>query len=80
MGNEIAELKHLTQKEMETYKLSLKNNFFLRDMAKCERMDERMETSRRFAIKLLQKKTPIEDVVYLTELTREQVQELLKQD
>jgi len=72
---ELAEVKQLTPTEMEIYKKSLKNNRFIRNMTNSVRADER----RQIAIKLLQRKTPIEDVVSLTELTTEQVQELLKE-
>ena len=87
---EMAELKHLTTTEMETYERSLKRNYYLRDMANCERMEGRMEGEKKgrmegrldgqkqIAVRLLQRKMPIEDVVSLTELTKEQVQELLK--
>ena len=84
---EIAEVKHLTPTEMETYTKSLKRNYYLRDMAKYERtegekkglMEGLMEGRRQIAIKLMQRKTPVEDIVSLTDLTKEQVQELLKQ-
>ena len=91
---EIAEVKHLTPTEMETYKKSLRQNYYLRDMANIERREGRtegrmegrtegrmeglMEGRRQFAVRLLQRKTPVEDIVFLTDLTREQVQELIK--
>jgi len=102
---EMAEIKHLTPIEMETYAKSLKRNPYLRDMANCERMEGRMEghmegrmegrmeghmegrmegekkgrmeERMQFAIKLLQRNTPVEDVISLTSLTEEQVQKLL---
>ncbi|MDR1161623.1 MAG: hypothetical protein LBK45_04700 [Tannerellaceae bacterium] len=61
---------------METYKRTLKQSYELRDIADCARIDER----KLVAIRLLQRKTPIEDVVFLTNLTKEQVQELLEED
>jgi predicted transposase/invertase (TIGR01784 family) len=83
----IAEVKRLTPKEMETFEKSLKKNFYLRDIAKCARMEGkkegrmegRMEGSKQFATKLLMRNTPIDEVTYLTELSKEQIQELLKQ-
>jgi predicted transposase YdaD len=52
----------------------------MRDIANCAkmegRMEERMERSIHFAIKLLKRNTSIEDVIDLTELSGEQVQEL----
>ena len=92
---EIAETKQLTSAEMETYKRSLKQNYAMRDIASCARMEGRMEgrtegrvegrvegrmeRSRQFAIRLLKRNEPIEDVIYLTDLSREQVQELVSQ-
>ena len=76
---EIAEIKQLTPTEMETYKRSLKQNFYVRDIANCARMEGRLERSRQLAIKLLTRNEPIEDVIYLTDLSREQVLELLSQ-
>ena len=79
---ELAEIKQLTSTEMETYKKSLRHNNYLRDMASCERregrMEGRMEERNLFAIRLLQKKMSIDDVVSLTDLTKEQVRELQK--
>ena len=59
---------------METYKRSLIQSYQIRDIANCARMDERRE----IAVRLLQRETPVEDVISLTDLTKEQVQELLK--
>jgi len=78
---EIAEVKHLTPTEMETYKKSLKRSYQIRDIANCAKiegkMEGKMEERIQFAIKLLKRDTPIEDVIYLTELSSEQVNELL---
>jgi len=63
---------------METYKKSLKQNCYLRDMANLERKEGRLEGKKQIAIRLLQRKTSIEDIISLTDLTREEVQELLK--
>jgi len=80
---EIAELKQLTPTEMETYNKSLKQNFYLRDIANCAKMEGRMEgehiKSQKFALKLLKRGTPFEEVIDLTELSNEQVLELLNQ-
>jgi len=91
---ELAEIKQLTSTEMETYRESLRHNNFLRDMASCERREGRMEgrmegrtegrtegsieKSMEIAIRLLQKKMSIDDIVSLTDLTKEQVGELQK--
>jgi len=76
---EIAELKHLTPTEMETYNTSLKQNFYLRDIANCAKMEGRIDERKQFAQKLLKKGTSFEEVIDLTELSKEQVLELLKQ-
>ena len=78
---EIAEIKHLTPEEMETYKKSLENNYYVRDIAnfarKEGRMEGRMEGILKVASNLLLNGMPIEEVMYLTELSREQVLEVL---
>ena len=70
-------------KRMETYNTSLKRNFYLRDIANCAKMEGRMEgeqiKSQKFALKLLKRGTPFEEVIDLTELSNEQVLELLNQ-
>jgi len=76
---EIAELKHLTPTEMEMYNISLKQNFYLRDIANCAKMEGEQIKSIKIALKLLQRGTPFEEVIYLTELSKEQVLELLNQ-
>ena len=83
---ELAEIKQLTSTEMETYKESLRHNNFLRDMASCERQEGiaeglrkgRTEGQMEIATRLLQKKMSIDEVVSLTDLTKEQVRELQK--
>ena len=77
---EIAEVKHLTREEMETYKLSLKNNFYIRNMAKGERMEGEMAKSRQFVTNCAQDGMPIEKIALYTNLTKEQVQELLEEE
>jgi predicted transposase/invertase (TIGR01784 family) len=84
---EIAEVKHLTEKEMETYKRSLKHSHQMRDADICARMEGRVEgrmegeikKSRQIAIKLLMMNEPVEKIIDLTELSADQIQELLKQ-
>jgi predicted transposase/invertase (TIGR01784 family) len=76
---EISEVKQLTRTEMETYERSLKRSYQMRDIANCARMEGRMEGNRNIAIKLLMRNTSVEDVIDLTELSTEQVQELLNQ-
>ena len=65
--------QHLTPDEMETYKKSLENNYYVRDIANFARMEGKMEV----ASKLLLNGTPIKEVMYLTELSKEQVLEVL---
>jgi len=56
--------------------------YYVRDMANIERREGRREgrreRSRQIAVKLLQRNMHIEDVISLTDLTKEEVQELLK--
>ena len=77
---EIAEVKQLTTIEMETYKRSLKQSYQMRDIANCAkmegRMEGRMEGNIQVALKLLQKNTPVDEIVFLTELTGEQIRDL----
>ena len=80
---EIAELKQLTPTEMETYSSSLKRNFYLRDIANCAKMEGEqigvVREKKQFALKLLKRGTPYEEVIDLTELSKEQVIDLLTQ-
>ena len=70
---------------METYRRSLKQSYQLRDIVNCARMESKLEgevkgkleASRQFAIRLLQKNMPVDEIVFLTDLDREQVQDLL---
>ena len=64
---------------METYNTSLKQNFYLRDIANCAKMEGRMERDKQLALRLLKKGKPFEEVIDLTELSKEQVVELLHQ-
>ena len=64
---------------METYQKSLKNNYYVRDIANFARMEGRMDERKQFAIRLLKRGTPVEEVIDLTELSKEQVLELLNQ-
>ena len=80
---EIAAVKHLTSKEMETYKKSLEHNYYVRNIADCARLEGkiegRMEERRQVAAKLLIKGASIEEVMYLTELSKEQILEVLEE-
>jgi len=76
---EIAEKNQLTPTEMKSYGSSLKRTFEGRDIANYARMEGRIERSKQFAIKLLKRNEPIEEIMYLSELTREQIDELLSQ-
>jgi len=64
---------------METYNSSLKQNFYLRDIANCAKMEGRMAERTYLAMRLLKRGTPFEEVIDLTELSKEQVLELLNQ-
>ncbi|MDR2232612.1 MAG: Rpn family recombination-promoting nuclease/putative transposase [Tannerella sp.] len=75
---EIAQINKLTHTEMETFEKSLKKNFYLRDMVQAARIEERIEGRKQFAIKLLLKDIPIDEIIYLTDLTRSQILELQK--
>jgi predicted transposase/invertase (TIGR01784 family) len=74
---EIAQVKQLTPTEMNTYGVSLKRSLQMRDIANFARMDARMESSIAFALKLLKMNEPIDKIAYLTELTNEQIMELM---
>ena len=76
---EIAEIKHLTPKEMETYQKSLKNNYYVLDIANYARMEGRMERDFQLALKLHKRGMPFEDIIDLTELSKEQALELFNQ-
>jgi predicted transposase/invertase (TIGR01784 family) len=80
---EISEKNQLTQTEMDRYAVSLERSYQMRDVANYARMEGKqeglMEKSIQFAIKLLKRNETIEEVVALTDLSREQVQALLKQ-
>ena len=68
---------------METYNTSLKQNPYLRDIANCAkmegRMEGRMERDKQLALRLLKKGMPYEEVIDLTELSKEQIFELFNQ-
>ena len=68
---------------METYSTSLKRNLYLRDIADCAKMEGemkgRMERDKQLALRLLKRGTPFEEVIELTDLSKEQVMELLNQ-
>ena len=90
---EEAKVEHLTQTEMETYARTLRKSYEVMDIADCNRKkgrregrmegrregrrEGRMEGMMEVASKLLQKNTPIDDVISLTGLTCQQIQELL---
>jgi len=61
---------------METYKKSLENNYYVRDIANFARKEGRIEGRIEVATKLLLNGTPIEEVMYLTELSKEKVLEV----
>jgi hypothetical protein len=76
---EISEKNQLTPTEMDSYAVSLERSHQLRDIANYARMEERMENKKQFAIKLLLMNEQIDKIMYLTDLSREEVTELLSQ-
>ena len=76
---------------METYRRSLKNSYEMRDIVNCARMESKMEgkmegktegkmeASRQIAMRLLQRNMPIDEIVFLTDLDRAQIQNLLNE-
>ena len=78
---EISEKNQLTPTEMDRYAVSLERSHQLHDIANYARMEgkmeERIERNKQIAIKLLMMNEPIEKVIYLTDLSREEVTELL---
>jgi hypothetical protein len=75
---EIAELKHLTPEDMERYAVSLKRSYQMRNIADFAKMEGKMERSKQIAVKLLKRNEPIDEVISLTELSREEVMALKK--
>ena len=88
---QISEKNQLTPTEMDRYAVSLERSYQMRDVANYARMEGKlegkqegkqegmMEKSIQFAIKLLMRNETIEEVVALTDLSREQVQSLRNQ-
>ena len=64
---------------MDGYAISLKRSHQLHDIANYARMEARMELSKQIALKLLMRNEPIDEVVSLTGLSREEVKALLSQ-
>ena len=77
---EEAKVEYLTPEEMETYTKSLRNSYQIMGMENCaEKRGEkrgRIEERLLIASNLLQRNMPIDDIISLTGLTREQIQEL----
>ena len=77
---------------METYRRSLKQSYQMRDIVNCAKMESKMEgrlegilegemkANRQFAIRLLQKNIPIDEIALLTDLDRTQIQDLLQEN
>ena len=76
----MAKLHNWTQSEFKEYMRSNDLRCAVDCAWKEGKMEGRMGKSKEFAVKLLQRKTPINDVISLTDLTKEQVEELLEQD
>jgi predicted transposase/invertase (TIGR01784 family) len=91
---EIAEKKQVTPDDLDRYAVSLERSYQMREIANFAREEAReearaeaiiekaeaiMEKSNQFAIKLLMMNEPIDKVMYLTELSREQINKLLSQ-
>ena len=72
---DIAELKHLTPEDMKSYEVSLEKSYQMRNIANFAKKEKGIE----IAIKLLKRNMPLEDIIYLTELSREEVNALLSQ-
>ena len=76
---------------MDRYAVSLERSYQLREIVNFAREEAReegreegraeatMENSKQFAIKLLMRSEPIEEIMYLTNLSRDQVTKLLSQ-
>jgi predicted transposase/invertase (TIGR01784 family) len=76
---EIAELIHLTPEDMDRYAVSLEKSYQMRNIADFARMEGKIENSKKIAIKLLKKNEPIDEIISLTELSREEVMMLMSQ-
>ena len=83
---EIAEIKRLTEKEMETYNKSITEYHDVRLCMDCAR-DEGREEGREEGIKkgrelviqkCLQKNMPIEDIIFITGFSKEQIKRYMK--
>jgi predicted transposase/invertase (TIGR01784 family) len=75
---EIAQTKNLTPTEMETYTKNIKRDYGVRDVVSYARKEERDQVTHQVAIRCVQDGIPIEKIAFLTNLSIEQVQELLK--
>jgi len=75
---EIAEIKQLTEEEMERYQVSLAKSYQLRSAINYAREEAREDEKMAIAIKLLMLKHPIDEIISLTELSREAVMSLIK--
>ena len=72
---------------MDRYAVSLERSYQMREIANFAREEGReegraeatMENSKQVAIKLLMRNEPIEEIMHLTELSREQINKLLSQ-
>ena len=60
---------------MDRYAVSLERSYQMREIANFAREEKGNEV----AIKLLMRKEPIEEIMYLTDLSREQINKLLSQ-
>jgi len=87
---EEAKKEYLTQEEMETYAKSLRQSYEVMDIANFAKFEGRkegrkeglieglVEGEKRITRKLLQKGMGIDEILPITSLTREQIEELLK--
>ena len=68
---------------MNKYAVSLENNRYIRDIADFAKMEGMMEgeikRSKQFAVKLLMRNEPIDEIIYLTDLSHEQIKEIKSQ-
>ena len=70
---ELAEIKRLTKKDMETYRKSILDYHDVRLVADCAREEGREEEKIAIVQKCLQKNMAIEDIVFFTDFSKEQI-------
>jgi len=92
---DIAELKHLTQEDMDRYAVSLEKSYQMSNIADFAREEGRKEGLKEgelkgirkglfegkmdIAIRLLKRNEPIDEIILLTELSREEIMSIINQ-